>query len=91
VLVATVSRAIDGLVNVSVGPGFWGDGMYPQSLLHYMATRGKAKIIFASDSPVLSITRTVSEASGPDLEPEALDNYLYGNADRFFFHGGGSQ
>lgn len=77
--------------NLHLMTSAWSPKRLPRSLLHYMATRGKTKIIFASDSPVLSITRTVSEASELDVEPEVLDNYLYGNADRFFFHEGDSQ
>ena len=50
-----------------------------------MRTRGKDRIIFASDSPVLSITRTVREAAVLDLPEEVLDNYLFGNAETFFF------
>jgi predicted TIM-barrel fold metal-dependent hydrolase len=50
-----------------------------------MRTRGKDRIIFASDSPVLSITRTVGEAAALDLPAEVLDDYLFGNAERFFF------
>jgi predicted TIM-barrel fold metal-dependent hydrolase len=50
-----------------------------------MRTRGKTKVIFASDAPVLSITRTVGEATKLDLPPEVMDNYLYGNAQTFFF------
>jgi Amidohydrolase len=57
----------------------------PESLLHYMRTRGKAKVIFASDAPVLSITRTIGEAMALDLPEAVRDNYLYGNAQRFFF------
>ena len=48
----------------------------PESLLHYMRTRGKQKVIFASDAPVLSITRTVTEARRSTCPPEVLDNYL---------------
>jgi predicted TIM-barrel fold metal-dependent hydrolase len=50
-----------------------------------MRTRGQEKVIFASDAPVLSITRTVTEAVKLDLPPEVMDNYLYANAQRFFF------
>jgi len=50
-----------------------------------MKTRGKKKVIFASDAPVLSITRTLGEARQLGLPPEVLDDYLYGNAQRFFF------
>jgi predicted TIM-barrel fold metal-dependent hydrolase len=53
-----------------------------------MRTRGKKKIIFASDAPVLSITRTLGEARALNLPPEVLDDYLYGNAQRFFFSKG---
>jgi hypothetical protein len=34
---------------------------------------------------VLSITRTIGEAQKLDLPAEVRDNYLYGNAQRFFF------
>jgi predicted TIM-barrel fold metal-dependent hydrolase len=50
-----------------------------------MSTRGKDRIMFASDSPVLSITRCVKEAAALELSPEVLDAYLYGNAQAFFF------
>jgi hypothetical protein len=63
----------------------WAPKYLPAQLLHYMRTRGRTKIIFASDAPVLSITRTLGEAAKLDLPPEVLDNYLYGNAQRFFF------
>jgi predicted TIM-barrel fold metal-dependent hydrolase len=65
----------------------WAPRHLPEALLHFMRTRGKNRIMFASDSPVLSITRVVKEASELDLEPEVLDAYLYGNANDFFFGG----
>ena len=57
----------------------------PQSLLHYMNTRGKQKIMFASDHPVLTMDRCLQEAQALDLRPEVLENYLYNNADVVFF------
>ena len=63
----------------------WAPKYLPESLLHYMRTRGKTKVFFASDAPVLSITRTIGEAMALDLPDEVRDNYLYGNAQRFFF------
>jgi len=71
--------------NLHLMTSAWAPKYLPQQLLHYMRTRGKAKIIFASDAPVLSITRTTGEARQLDLPPDVLDNYLYGNAQRFFF------
>ncbi|MFD7131125.1 amidohydrolase family protein [Streptomyces sp. NPDC059894] len=74
--------------NLHMMTSAWSPKYLPASLLHFMRTRGKKKIMFASDSPVLSITRTVTEAARLDLDTEVLDGYLYGNAERFFFDGG---
>jgi predicted TIM-barrel fold metal-dependent hydrolase len=71
--------------NLHLMTSAWAPKYLPPELLHYMRTRGKTKIIFASDAPVLSITRTNTEARQLDLPPDVLDNYLYSNAQRFFF------
>ena len=71
--------------NLHLMTSAWAPKYLPESLLHFMRTRGKTKVIFASDAPVLSITRCVTEAKNLGLPPEVLDNYLYGNAQRFFF------
>ena len=76
--------------NLRLMTSAWSPKRLPESLLHFMRTRGQDRIIFASDSPVLSITRTVTEASALDLPPDVLDNYLYGNAENFFFTRPGS-
>jgi uncharacterized protein len=74
--------------NLHLMTSAWSPKYLPETLLHYMRTRGKNKIMFGSDSPVLAMTRTVTEAAALDLPAEVLDNYLFGNADRFFFSGG---
>ncbi|GAA0960055.1 amidohydrolase family protein [Actinocorallia libanotica] len=74
--------------NLHLMTSAWSPRHLPDSLLHYMRTRGRKKIIFASDAPVLPLTRAVTEAARLDLEPEVLDDYLYANAERFFFNGG---
>jgi uncharacterized protein len=71
--------------NLHLMTSAWAPKYLPDSLLHFMRTRGKKKVIFASDAPVLSITRTIGEAVALGLPPEVLDDYLYGNAQRFFF------
>lgn len=63
----------------------WAPKYLPESLLHFMRTRGRKKVLFASDAPVLSITRTLGEARQLALPPEVLEDYLHGNAQRFFF------
>ena len=58
---------------------------FPPQLIHFMNTRGKEKILFASDHPVLSFERCVKEAEALDLREGVLDNFLYANAERLFF------
>ena len=50
-----------------------------------MRTRGPDKVIFASDSPVLSMTRCINEARQLDLPAEVREKFVGGNARRFFF------
>jgi predicted TIM-barrel fold metal-dependent hydrolase len=81
----TAIRLMIKYPNLHLMTSAWAPKYLPESLLHYMRTRGQQKVIFASDAPVLSITRTVTEATGLDLPAEVMDNYLYANAQRFFF------
>lgn len=71
--------------NLRLMTSAWSPKRLPDELLHYMRTRGTDKIIFASDWPVLRQHRVVPEANALDLPPEVLDNYLYNNAQQFFF------
>jgi len=71
--------------NLRLMTSAWSPKRLPESLLHFMRTRGKDRIMFASDSPVLSMTRCLTEAEQLDLDPEVLDAYLYANAQEFFF------
>ncbi|HOW93460.1 amidohydrolase family protein [Mycolicibacterium fallax] len=71
--------------NLRLMTSAWSPKRLPDELLHYMRTRGPDKVIFASDWPVLRQHRVVPEAAALDLPPEVLDNYLYNNAQQFFF------
>jgi uncharacterized protein len=57
----------------------------PAELIQYMNTRGKTKIVFATDFPFLTMERCVREAQALDLRDGVLDLYLHGNAERLFF------
>jgi predicted TIM-barrel fold metal-dependent hydrolase len=65
----------------------WAPKYLPETLLHFMRTRGRDRVLFASDHPVLRFERCLDEAAALDLPPDVLDAWLYGNADRFFFGG----
>jgi predicted TIM-barrel fold metal-dependent hydrolase len=58
---------------------------FPPELIHYMNTRGQDKIIFATDHPVLSLERCLTEAQQLDLREGVLDKFLYQNAANLFF------
>lgn len=71
--------------NLRLMTSAWSPKRLPETLLHYMRTRGPKKVIYASDWPVLRMGRVVPEARALDLPAEVLDNYLYDNAREFFF------
>lgn len=71
--------------NVRLMTSAWSPKYLPESLLHYMRTRGTQRIFFASDYPVLSMERCLGEAAELDLPDDVRDAWLYGNAAGFFF------
>lgn len=73
--------------NLRLMTSAWSPKYLPESLLHYMRTRGKDRVMFASDYPVLSMRRCLGEAAALDLPDDVRDNWLYANADAFFFGG----
>lgn len=70
--------------NLRLMTSAWSPKRLPPSLLHYMATRGQERIIFASDSPALSMERTLTEAAALDLDDDVRDAWLYRNGKAFF-------
>ncbi|MFN8025960.1 MAG: amidohydrolase family protein [Acidimicrobiia bacterium] len=73
--------------NLRLMTSAWAPRHLPESLLHFMRTRGKNRIMFASDSPVLTISRCIKEASELDLPDDVMENYLFNNANEYFFGG----
>jgi uncharacterized protein len=71
--------------NLRLMTSAWSPRYLPESLLHYMRTRGKDRVIFATDYPVLSYERCLGEAAALDLPDEVRDAWLYDNAEAFFF------
>jgi predicted TIM-barrel fold metal-dependent hydrolase len=71
--------------NLRLMTSAWSPKRLPAALLHYMSTRGKDRIMFASDYPVLSMERCVGEAVALDLTDEVRDAWLFSNANAFFF------
>jgi len=81
----TAIRLMIKYQNLRLMTSAWSPKRLPQSLLHYMSTRGKDRILFASDHPVLSMQRCLGEVANLDLTDEVRDAWLYDNAHAFFF------
>jgi predicted TIM-barrel fold metal-dependent hydrolase len=73
--------------NLRLMTSAWSPKYLPESLLHYMATRGPDRVLFASDYPVLSLERCLGEAAALDLADDVRQRWLYDNANDFFFSG----
>jgi predicted TIM-barrel fold metal-dependent hydrolase len=71
--------------NLRLMTSAWSPKRLPESLLHFMRTRGKDRIMFASDYPVLKNDRCIPEALALDLPEDVRENWLYNNANDFFF------
>jgi predicted TIM-barrel fold metal-dependent hydrolase len=52
----------------------------PPELIHFMNTRGREKVLFASDHPILSFERCLAEAAALPLRDGVLERYLRTNA-----------
>ena len=71
--------------NLRLMTSAWSPKRLPPALLNYLTTRGRDRILFASDHPALPMQRCLDEARALALAPEVLDAWLHGNARAFFF------
>ena len=81
----TAIRMLQKYKNLRLMTSAWSPKRLPESLLHFMRTRGKDRILFASDFPVLSMERCLGEARALELPDEILAGWLHDNAAAFFF------
>jgi len=58
---------------------------FPPELLHFMNTRGKGKVMWASDHPAIPMERCLREALALDWREGVRDRFLYQNAYDVFF------
>ncbi len=71
--------------NLRLMTSAWSPKYLPETLLHYMRTRGRERVMFASDYPVLSMKRCLGEAEALDLPDDVRHAWLHDNAAAFFF------
>ncbi len=63
---------------------------FPPDFVHFMNTRGRKKVLWASDHPAIQMERCIKDAMALDLRDGVLDDYLYANAARLFFDESGT-
>lgn len=57
---------------------------YPPSLLHFLRTYGKDKVLFATNFPQLSFETCTQQALALDLPPDVRARFMHDNAQRVF-------
>jgi predicted TIM-barrel fold metal-dependent hydrolase len=60
----------------------WAPKHLPAELVHFLNTRGRGKVMWASDYPALPMERCVREAQELDLRPGVLEEYFAGTAEK---------
>lgn len=68
--------------NLYMQTSAWLPKYLPPELIHFMNTRGKDKVMWASDHPVLSMERCLDGVENLELREGVLEKYLYENAKR---------
>jgi predicted TIM-barrel fold metal-dependent hydrolase len=71
--------------NLHMMTSAWLPKYLPDELIQFMNTRGKTKVMWASDFPAIPMERCLASAAELDLRDGVLDRYLYANAQDFFF------
>jgi predicted TIM-barrel fold metal-dependent hydrolase len=70
--------------NVFIGVDAYAPKHWPASLVHYMNTYGREKVLFGTDWPVIDPERAVREISDLNLRPAAKSLLMRDNARRLF-------
>lgn len=70
--------------NVYIGTDAYAPRHLPQSLVHYMNSYGKHKVLFGTDWPVIHPQRAVREMRDHGLRDDAFEQVMRRNAERVF-------
>lgn len=70
--------------NLHLMTSAWAPKYYPQSIIHFMNTRGADQVMFATDFPLLTFERCMREAADLPLKPDVRRKFMRENALRLF-------
>ena len=66
--------------NVFIGTSAHAPKYWEESLIRFINTRGKNKVVFGSDYPVLNQEECIAQVKDLNLRPEAFENLMRNNA-----------
>lgn len=81
----TAMRLVQKYANLRIMTSAWSPRRLPPRFVEFIAKRGKGRVIFATDSPVLSMQRCVGEVRERDLPEDAKAAWLHDAGAEFFF------
>ncbi|MFC5213816.1 amidohydrolase family protein [Streptomyces coerulescens] len=70
--------------NVFIDTSAYTVGRYPSELVAYLRGRGRRKVLFGSNYPMITPSRALEHLDGLGLDEETRELFLYGNARRVF-------
>jgi predicted TIM-barrel fold metal-dependent hydrolase len=63
----------------------WSPRYYPPEMVAFIRGRGRDKVLFASDHPLVDLERCLREVGELGLEPDVHERFTRTNAERVFF------
>lgn len=70
--------------NVYIDTSAYSANRYPTDLVKYMKGRGRKKVLFGTNYPMMTPTRALAKLDSLELDEETTDLFLRGNARRVF-------
>ena len=70
--------------NVYINTSAYSANRYPTDLVEYMKGRGRKKVLFGTNYPMLTPARALAKLDSLELDEETTDLFLRGNARRVF-------
>jgi predicted TIM-barrel fold metal-dependent hydrolase len=63
----------------------WAPKYYPREMVHFIRTRGRERVMFASDHPLVDVERCLTELLDLGFDDETLELFTRANAEKIFF------
>jgi predicted TIM-barrel fold metal-dependent hydrolase len=74
--------------NLYVMTSAWAPRYYPAEMVEFIRGRGRDRVLFASDHPLVELERCLGELDGLDLDPDVFERFTRRNAEAVFFGDG---